>query len=134
MLVRLPLNEPDTARRLRLVADQTRRDKPEARELGTLELMRGPIGARIMDGYGEHQRLVAGFVTNVPGPSGTLRLGGAPVEAIWPVAVLAANVRCGVAAVSYAGRLSCGIHFDAAHIPGRAFAAGMRQAFIELSA
>ncbi|WP_127473234.1 wax ester/triacylglycerol synthase domain-containing protein [Microbacterium sulfonylureivorans] len=134
MLVRLPLSEPDTDRRLRLIALQTTRDKPQARALGTLELMRGPIGARIMDGFGRHQRLVAGFVTDVPGPSGMLRLGGAPVAAIWPVAVLAANVRCGVAAVSYAGRLSCGIHFDAAHIPGAAFATGMRQAFAELSA
>lgn len=133
MLVRLPLDEPDADRRLRMIAYQTKRDKPQARQLGTLELMRGPIGARIMDGFGMHQRLVAGFVTNVPGPSGTLRLGGAPVAAIWPVAVLAANVRCGVAAVSYADRLSCGIHFDAAHIPGRAFAAGMRQAFTELT-
>ena len=134
MLVQLPLGEPDTDRRLRLIAQQTRRDKPQARQLGTLELMRGPIGARIMDRIGMRQRLVAGFVTNVPGPRGMLRLGGAPVAGVWPVAVVAANVRCGVAAVSYAGRLSCGIHFDAAHLPGNEFAAGMRQGFAELTA
>lgn len=58
------------------------------------------------------------FITNVPGPVGTFRLAGAPLVAIWPVAVLAANVRLGVAAVSYAGRLHCGIHFDEENVPG----------------
>lgn len=31
---------------------------------------------------------------------------------VWPAAVLAANVRMGLAAVSYAGRLCCGINVD----------------------
>ncbi|MFK4806253.1 wax ester/triacylglycerol synthase domain-containing protein [Microbacterium sp. ZW CA_36] len=133
MLVRLPLDETDADHRLRLIAGQTRREKPRARAQGTLELMRGPVGARIMDVIGRRQRLVAGFVTNVPGPSGTLRLCGAPVAAIWPVAVLAANVRSGVAALSYEGRLWCGIHVDAASIPGSAFAEGMAQELIRLT-
>jgi diacylglycerol O-acyltransferase len=133
MLVRLPLDEIDPDQRLRLIAEQTRREKPRAREQGTLELMRGPVGARIMDVVGRRQRLVAGFVTNVPGPGGTLRLCGAPVAAIWPVAVLAANVRSGVAALSYDGRLWCGIHFDAANIPGVAFADGMSRELVRLS-
>ena len=133
MLVHLPLDETDTDQRLRLIAEQTRREKPRAREQGTLELMRGPLGARIMDVVGRRQRLVAGFVTNVPGPVGTLRLCGAPVAAIWPVAVLAANVRSGVAALSYDGRLRCGIHFDAANLPGVAFAEGMARELVRLS-
>ena len=102
--------------RLRLIAEQTRAEKVQAREQGTLEFMRGPIGARIMDRVARRQHLVGGFVTNVPGPtahfaSRALRrrdLAGS---------VLAANVRLGVAAVSYAGRLCCGVHFDAANVP-----------------
>jgi hypothetical protein len=133
MLVRLPVHETDADERLRLIAGQTRREKPRARQQGTLELMRGPVGARIMDVVGRRQRVVAGFVTNVPGPSGTLRLCGAPVAAIWPVAVLAANVRSGVAALSYDGRLWCGIHFDAASIPGAAFAEGMAEELLRLT-
>jgi diacylglycerol O-acyltransferase len=133
MLVRLPLADSDPRHRLGLIAEQTRREKPEAREQGTLELMRGPIGARILDRVGRRQRLVAGFVTNVPGPSGLLRLCGAPVTAIWPVAVLAANVRSGVAAVSYGGRLWCAIHFDAANIPGSVFAEAMTDEFGRLT-
>lgn len=134
MLVRLPLGVPAPGDRLRLIAEQTRAEKVQAREQGTLELMRGPLGARIMDRVARRQHLVGGFVTNVPGPAGPLRLAGAPVTAIWPVAVLAANVRLGVAAVSYAGRLSCSVHFDAANVPGAVFARAMNEELVRLSA
>jgi hypothetical protein len=120
MLVRLPLGEPRPDERLRLIAEQTRAEKPRARDQGTLEFMRGPAGARIMDHLARRQHLVGGFITNVPGSKGTFRLAGAPVTALWPVAVLAGNVRLGVAAVSYAGDLCCGIHFDASNVPGDA--------------
>ena len=125
MLVRLPLSQPDPDARLQLIAARTREEKERARDQGTLELMRGPRGARLMDRVARRQHLVAGFVTNVPGPSDRLRLAGAPVEGLWPVAVLAANVRLGVAAVSYAGTLRCSIHFDADAVPGAEFARAM---------
>ena len=125
MLVRLPLVEPDPDARLALIAAQTRSEKVSARRQGTLELMHGPMGARIMDRVARRQHLVAGFVTNVPGPAGPLRLAGASVGEIWPVAVLAANVRLGVAALSYDGRLFCGIHFDAERVPGAEFSRAM---------
>ena len=133
MLVRLPLEEPDPDARLRLIAARTRSEKVRAREQGTLEFMRGPVGARVMDRIGHRQHVVAGFVTNVPGPTGRLRLAGAPVVAIWPVSVLAANVRLGVAAVSYAGRLRCGIHFDEENVPGDVFARAMREELTRLT-
>jgi WS/DGAT/MGAT family acyltransferase len=134
MLVRLPLGEPDPDERLRLIAAQTRTEKVTARQQGTLELMRGPIGARIMDRVVRRQHVVAGFVTNVPGPTRPLSLAGASVEAIWPVAVLAANVRLGVAAVSYDGAFSCGIHFDADSVPGADFSRGMGEELSRLAA
>jgi WS/DGAT/MGAT family acyltransferase len=134
MLVRLPLDVPAPDDRLRLIAELTRAEKVLAREQGTLELMRGPVGARLMDRVARRQHLVGGFVTNVPGPARALRLAGAPVTAIWPVAVLAANVRLGVAAVSYAGRLSCSVHFDAANVPGAVFARAMNEELMRLSA
>ncbi|QCU78723.1 DUF1298 domain-containing protein [Citricoccus sp. SGAir0253] len=117
MLVRLPLGRMEPARRLGLVAAQTRVAKAAAREQGTLEFMRGPLGARVMDRLARRQRLVAGFVTNVPGPSRALRLAGAPVTRLWPVPALSGNVRVAVGALSYAGRLSCSVHADADHVP-----------------
>ena len=133
MLVRLPLGEPSPEDRLRLIVEQTRTEKMQARQQGTLEFMRGPIGARVMDRVGRSQRLVAGFVTNVPGPADSLRLAGAPVVRIWPVAVLAGNIRLGVAALSYGGRLNCGIHFDAATVPGATFARVVGEELARLS-
>lgn len=132
MLVRLPLGEPDPDERLRLIAAQTREEKLVARDQGTLEFMRGPIGARVMDHVARRQHLVGGFVTNVPGTKGTFLLAGAPVVALWPVAVLAGNVRLGVAAVSYAGNLCCGIHFDASNVPGDVFAQAMGEEMARL--
>ena len=133
MLVRLPLGEGDSVARLRLIAERTVKEKARAREQGTLELMRGPRGARIMNRLAHRQHIVAGFVTNVPGPSERLRLAGARVDAMWPVSVLAANVRLGVAALSYAGTLRCGIHFDATAVPGDVFAEAMRRELARLT-
>jgi WS/DGAT/MGAT family acyltransferase len=133
MLVQLPLGESDPDARLDLIADQTRSAKVVAREQGTLELMRGPLGARIMDRLAHGQHVVAGFVTNVPGPREALELAGAPLAAIWPVAVLAANVRLGVAAASYDGRLYCSIHFDDEHVAGADFARAMAQELSRLT-
>ncbi|WP_342002164.1 WSD1 family O-acyltransferase [Microbacterium sp. LWH7-1.2] len=121
MLVRLPLRAP-VDDRLERIAAQTRIAKVAARAQGTLELMRGPMGAHLMNRLARRQHLVGGFITNVPGPREQLALAGAPMTHLWPVAVLAANVRMGVAAVSYAGRLSCGIQVDSEFIDGAAVA------------
>ncbi|WP_245643396.1 wax ester/triacylglycerol synthase domain-containing protein [Sanguibacter suarezii] len=127
MRVLLPLAVTDSDARLRLVAARTREEKALAREQGTLEFMRGPWGARIMDRVARRQHVVAGFITNLAGPAELRCLAGAPAVAIWPVAGLAGNVRLGVAAVSYAGRLRCSVHFDAAAVPGEVFAHAMKE-------
>lgn len=124
MLVGLPLAEPDADRRLRLIAERTRAQKAAARARGTLGLMRGPLGASLLDRIARRQRLVGAFVTNVPGPREALSLAGAPLTDLWPVAILSGNVRLTVAAVSHAGRLGCGIHFDT-RVPGPGFARAM---------
>ena len=126
MLVRLPLAVDDADERLRLITAQTAIEKLAARDQGTLEFLRGPLGARLMNHLARRQRLVGGFVTNVRGPAGVRHLAGAPIERIWPVTVLAANVRLGVAALSVGGRLCLGIHFDGAHVPGADFARALR--------
>ena len=133
MLVRLPLADAEADERVRLIAARTREEKVRAREQGTLEFMRGPVGARFMDRIGHRQHVVASGITNVPGPAGRLRLAGAPVDALWPVSLLPGNVRLGVAAVSYAGRLRCGIHFDEANVPGAVFAHAMGEELTRLA-
>jgi len=126
MRVMLPLAESDPDARLRIISAQTGTEKLRARAQGTLEFLRGPLGARFMNRIAPFQHVVAGFVTNVPGPTGVLHLAGARVDAIWPVAVVAANVRLGTAALSYAGRLRCSVQYDTATVPGEVFARAMQ--------
>lgn len=127
MLVRLPLDSTSPEDAVTRIAQQTRLQKAQARRQGTLELMRGPMGARILNRIARRQHMVGGFVTNVPGPDHQLRLAGAPLSQLWPVSVLAANVRLGVAVVSYAGRLGFGIHFDAEYIDRGTVATAVRR-------
>ena len=133
MLVRLPLIVGDPDERLRMIVEQSRVEKMTARDQGTLEFMRGPVGARIMTRLAARQRLVGGFVTDVHGPDRPQKLAGAPIERIRPVAVLAANVRLGVGALSVGGRLGLGIHSDAAHVPGAPFADALRKELARLT-
>lgn len=112
MMVPLPTGEPDLGRRLAIVAGHTRRTRTLARSQGTLELMRTPWGAWVMARLARRQRFIALFVTNVRGPVERLRVAGAPLLRAWPLAQIQGDVRLGVAAMSYAGRLGVTVHVD----------------------
>lgn len=124
MLVPLPTGGPDTADRLARIASVTRAAKSEARSQGTFELTRTRWGSRLFAALARRQRFIALFVTNVRGPAEPLLVAGAPLAYAWPVAPIQGNVRFGVAAFSYAGRLGCSVHVDAdalrADLAGRA--------------
>jgi hypothetical protein len=113
MVVPLPLCEPDLGARIARIAMVTTAAKAEAREQGTYELTRSRWGARVFGFLARRQRFVALFVTNVRGPEQRLSLDGAPLERAWPVTPIQGNVRLGVSAISYAGRLECVAHVDA---------------------
>lgn len=124
MLVPLRTGELDAGVRLARIAAATRAAKSEARAQGTYELTRTRWGSRLFAWLARRQRFIALFVTNVHGPDRPIRLGGAPLERAWPVAPIQGNVRFGVAAMSYAGRLGVAVHVDAgalrAAVAGRA--------------
>lgn len=113
MLVPLATGEPDVGVRLARIADTTRAAKAEARAQGTFELTRTRWGSRLFALLARRQRFIALFVTNVRGPDQHLSVAGAPLERAWPVAAIQGNVRLGVAAMSYAGRLGVAAHVDA---------------------
>jgi WS/DGAT/MGAT family acyltransferase len=113
MMVPLPLNEPDLGARIARIALVTTAAKTEAREQGTYELTRSRWGTRAFAFLARRQRFIALFVTNVRGPEQRLSLDGAPLERAWPVTPIQGNVRLGVSAISYAGRLECVAHVDA---------------------
>ena len=85
MLVELPLGAADPDGRVRVIGERTRAAKTDARSRGSLELVRSRLGMRLMRTIADRQRLVAGFVTNVPGPPAPLSLAGAPVSNAWPI-------------------------------------------------
>ncbi len=110
MVVPLPVGEPDAAARVARIARVTAEAKQQARAQGTLELTRTRWGSRLFGALARRQRFIALFVTSVRGPEQPLRLAGAPLVAAWPLAPIQGNVRLGVAAFSYAGRLGCAVH------------------------
>lgn len=113
MLVPLPTGESDPRVRLDQIAATTRVAKAEARAQGTYELTRTRWGSRLFAWLARRQHFIALFVTNVHGPEQPLLIAGAPLQRAWPVAPIQGNVRLGVSALSYAGRLGCAVHVDA---------------------
>lgn len=112
MLVPLATGVSDPGARLSRIAQVTRAGKTEARGQGTFELTRTRWGSRLFARLARRQRFIALFVTNVRGPDRPLVVAGAPLVRAWPVAAIQGNVRFGIAAMSYAGRLEVAIHAD----------------------
>jgi hypothetical protein len=129
MVVGLPTDEPDTGARITRIATATRTAKAEARSAGTYELTRTRWGSRLFAWLARRQRFIALFVTNVRGPATTLVVGGAPLEHAWPVTPIQGNVRLGVAALSYRGRLACTVHADATALDAAVVARGLGNEF-----
>lgn len=134
MLVPLPTGEADVATRLRRIAELTRERKADARSRGSFELTRTRLGARLFMRMARHQRLIAMFVTNVPGPRHPLALAGAPLERVWPLAAIQGNVRLGVAALSYDGVLRCAVHCDADAVNAAVFGDALRSELMRVAA
>lgn len=124
--VELPSGEPDPAVRLARIAAVTRTAKSEARAQGTFELTRTRWGSRLFAWLARRQHFVALFVTNVRGPEEPMAFGGAPLERAWPLTPIQGNVRLGVSALSYRGRLGCAIHVDADALRADVLAAALR--------
>jgi len=132
MMVELPTDVSDTAVRTSRIATATRAAKAEARAAGTYELTRSRWGSRAFAWLARRQRFIALFVTNVRGPATGLAISGAPVTHAWPVTPIQGNVRLGVAALSYAGRLACAVHVDADALDARIVARALAAEFTSL--
>lgn len=113
MMVPLTTGQDDPVVRLRGIAAVTRAARVQARTQGTFELTRTRWGTRAFAWLARRQRFIALFVTNVRGPATAMQVAGAPLLQAWPVAPIQGNVRLGVAAMSYAGRLFVTVHTDA---------------------
>ncbi len=123
--VRVPA-VPDPAVRLpALVAQRSRVGAPgrggSAAVLTPAFRALAAVGA--FQGFVDHQRLVHTFVTNVRGPGQRLRLAGAEVTALVPVAVNPGNVAVSFDVLSYAGTLGVTLVCDPVLVPESAWLA-----------
>jgi WS/DGAT/MGAT family acyltransferase len=137
LLVGLPVGEPDPLRSLTTITTATTVMKTRVRAGGgdvfdILHLPR-PV-ARLAVRWMRHaaRRHINLFVTNVPGPTHPLWLGGAQMLDAVPVAPLTADVPVGVAALSYTGTLAISVNVDAAVTDVDALARGIARGFIDL--
>lgn len=125
MMVPLPLGQADGTARLAEVSRATRSRREQARAQGTFELTRTRWGSLAFAWFARRQRFVALFVTNVRGPERPLHVAGAPLVEAWPVTQIQGDVRLGVSALSYAGRLCCTVHVDATALSAEAVAGAL---------
>jgi diacylglycerol O-acyltransferase / wax synthase len=117
IVVRLPLCEPDSSVRLRIIsADSARakRDQLPTAERGMLVWL-ARVG--LLRRYTRRQRLTNIVESNVIGPPTPIRLLGAPVVDLIPIGALAGNLAISFLACSYAGVLTIAVRVDADRCP-----------------
>jgi WS/DGAT/MGAT family acyltransferase len=134
-LMRLPVDEADPLRRLRVVraAMDRNKDAGPARGAGAVALLADHVpalGHRIGGPLvGQAARLWFDIlVTSVPLPSLGLRLGGSPLTAVFPLAPLARGQSVAVAVSTYRGSVHFGLVADGEAVPDvDVLAAAMRE-------
>jgi WS/DGAT/MGAT family acyltransferase len=117
IVVKLPLCEPDSTARLRLIsADSARakRDQLPTAEQGMLVWL-ARLG--LLRRYTRRQRLTNIVESNVIGPPTPIRLLGAPLIDLIPIGALAGNLAISFLACSYAGGLTIAVRVDADRCP-----------------
>ncbi|WP_328875288.1 wax ester/triacylglycerol synthase family O-acyltransferase [Streptomyces sp. NBC_00287] len=123
-LMRLPVDDPDPLRRLDTVRAAMDRNKDAGpnRGAGAVALLADHVPAlgHRLGGPLVSQAARLWFdilVTSVPLPSIGLKLGGNPVNAVFPFAPLARGQSLAVAVSTYRGRVHYGLVADAAAVP-----------------
>jgi len=120
--------------RLRQVAAETARRRVTQRGQSAALLvpffrLLGAVGLYRV--FVDHQRLVHTFVTNLHGPEQRLRVGGAEVTSLVPVAPTPGNVTVSFGVMSYAGTLSISLLADPDRVPDLTVLAGALRSELE---
>jgi WS/DGAT/MGAT family acyltransferase len=135
----LPVQEPDSARRVLAVNEQTRARKEEhdAEELYALFADVAHVSKslfRLAHRLASNPHVFALSVSNVRGPAGTLYLGRRRIERMYSLAEIAPHHALRVSADSFGGRISIGLCADADAIPDLAVLAdGLDESLVELT-
>ena len=117
-LMALPVDEPDPARRIQIVKEETKNLKETDQALGASTLVQVSTGAPATL-VSLAARLASGVirpfnmtVTNVPGPQFPMYLAGSPMLATYPLVPLWQSHGAGIAMFSLNGAIDVGINMD----------------------
>ena len=117
-LMALPVGEPEPARRIQIVKDDTKNLKETDQALGASTLVQVSTGAPATL-VSLAARLASGVirpfnmtVTNVPGPQFPMYLAGSPMLATYPLVPLWQSHGVGIAMFSLNGAIDVGINMD----------------------
>jgi WS/DGAT/MGAT family acyltransferase len=119
VFVELPISEPDRQRRLALTRERMDRvkEQPDASVALTVLAAMGVASSEL-----EHvgvQVLAAkasALVTNVPGPTAGVHLGGHPIDSMVVWAPVSGGIGLGFSLLSYAGQVRLGVASDARRV------------------
>ena len=122
MLVKLPLDERDPARRLQKTVEEAKRSKQSKQAAGmqSIEELSDATFTTLMSEFARLTALSRPYnlvVTNVPGPAFPVYVCGARMTACYPLVPLFANQALGVALFSYDGVLHWGFNADWDAVP-----------------
>jgi diacylglycerol O-acyltransferase / wax synthase len=132
IVVPLPVGTADPGQRLRAISAETRCRKQHPDEgIAGIVVMPASL-ARPGVTWAQHTAAthINLYVTNVPGPPGSLHLARACLLEATPVAPLVADIRLSVTALSYAGVLSIALLADESVTNLSAMAPAQRNPFI----
>ena len=134
MMVPLPLGEPDTVRRLELIAAATAARKRDARPEAGSGIFRFIAFQRLWYRLFPRQRSVNLVVTNAPGPPVPLYLAGARLLEVFPMMPTMGNLTLVVGVLSYGGQLNFTAAADGDGCPDlEVFAQGVRATLDDLA-
>jgi diacylglycerol O-acyltransferase len=138
LFVDLPCAIPTTRERIPWIAARTAAQKASGFAAASEELLTGadllaPMVDRVASAVVHHQPFVNLVITNVPGPSEPIYVGGALMLDAVPIVPLAGNLTVGIAVLSYAGTVAIGIDADeSAVVDLPVFVRGIEDAFDEV--
>lgn len=139
LFVDLPCSISDAVARLEWIAPRTAAQKASGFAAASERLLAhvnglAPVVDLVAGSLLQRQPFVNLVVTNVPGPSSTIYVGGAAMLDAVPIVPLTGNVTVGIAVLSYAGTVTLGIDTDEAAVGDvEALIQGLEAGFDELS-
>jgi diacylglycerol O-acyltransferase / wax synthase len=130
-IARLPVGVPDEAERLQIImqATATGKSRPDQGVAGIVALPASLAWLGVAWAKRAAATHINLYVTNVPGPTSTLYLGGARLMEAVPLAPLVAGVRLSVTALSYDGQFAVSLLADDSMPDLPVLAAGAHGAF-----